>query len=199
MIGWLMRTVNDRLIFPNRRRWLADILTPHVGNALTVLDVGSSIGMLAREMQDRTGASFTGVDIHLFAETSIPVVLYDGRKLPFDDRSFDLVTMVDVLHHTEDPAALLAETRRVSRDRVLIKDHYYESRLDERLLRISDYLGNKPYGIPLPYTFLSLEEWHTMVQDLGLQIVEERCFRLARLDPCKHVLYSLRKEPAVTG
>jgi SAM-dependent methyltransferase len=192
-----MRAVNDRLLFPNRRRCLADILTPYVGNALTVLDVGSSIGMLAREMQDRTGASFTGVDIHVFAETAVPVVRYDGRRLPFDDGSFDLVTIVDVLHHTEDPAALLAEARRVSRERILIKDHYYESRLDERLLRISDYIGNKPDGIVLPYNFLALEEWHALFRGQGMEIVEERCFRIALLDPCKHVLYSLRKELAV--
>jgi SAM-dependent methyltransferase len=199
VLAWFLRAlraVNDRLIFPYRRRRLADILTPHIGDARTALDVGSSIGMLAREIQDRTGTNFTGVDIHIFGETWIPVTHYDGRKLPFDDNSFDVVTIVDVLHHTEDPRGLLTEAKRVARDRVLIKDHYFENKIDKVMLKLIDYLGNRPYGIVLPYNFLSLEEWLALFRDLGLRIIEERSFKLARLDPCKHVLYLLRKEPA---
>jgi len=190
-----MRAVNDRLFSPRRRQLLADILAPQVGNARTVLDIGSSIGLLAREIQDRTGARFTGVDIHLFAETAIPVETYDGRSLPFDDNSFDLVSIVDVLHHAEDPQRLLAEARRVARDHVLIKDHYFENRYDTLMLRLSDYLGNKPYGIALPYNFLALATWRTIFRALGLKVVEERRFRLYTYDLCKHVLYLLRKEP----
>lgn len=40
--------------------------------------------------------------------------------LPFKDRSFDTVLLVEVLEHVEDPGRLLAEARRVARNNVLI-------------------------------------------------------------------------------
>lgn len=40
---------------------------------------------------------------------------YDGERLPFADASFDTVTMLDVLEHVTDRAALVAEISRVLR------------------------------------------------------------------------------------
>jgi SAM-dependent methyltransferase len=36
-----------------------------------------------------------------------------GETLPFEDGSFDVVTMVDVIHHLDDPRGVLAEVHRV--------------------------------------------------------------------------------------
>lgn len=41
-------------------------------------------------------------------------------KLPFSDRSFDLVICSEVLEHLDDPAGALKELRRVSRNAILI-------------------------------------------------------------------------------
>ena len=41
-------------------------------------------------------------------------VLYDGKRLPFDDRSFDTVLSLQVLEHTPRPGELLAEMARLS-------------------------------------------------------------------------------------
>lgn len=46
--------------------------------------------------------------------------LYDGRKLPFRDAEFDVLTCVDVLEHVEDYDAFLDEMLRVSRKGVFI-------------------------------------------------------------------------------
>jgi SAM-dependent methyltransferase len=42
-------------------------------------------------------------------------VLYDGKQLPFEDRSFDTVLSIQVLEHTPRPWELLAEMARVLR------------------------------------------------------------------------------------
>ena len=47
-------------------------------------------------------------------------VLYDGKRLPFEDRSFDTVLSIQVLEHTPRPGELLAEMARVVRDDGLI-------------------------------------------------------------------------------
>ena len=46
--------------------------------------------------------------------------LYDGERLPLEDRSVDTVVMLEVLEHLERPATLLAEARRVARRNVLV-------------------------------------------------------------------------------
>ena len=48
---------------------------------------------------------------------------FDGRTIPFDDGTFDAVTFVDVLHHTDDATVLLREAARVASTAVVIKDH----------------------------------------------------------------------------
>lgn len=46
-----------------------------------------------------------------------------GEKLPFGDDAFDFVMATAVLHHVEDPDAVIREMFRVSRRFVLISDH----------------------------------------------------------------------------
>jgi SAM-dependent methyltransferase len=41
------------------------------------------------------------------------VVVYDGRRLPLRDSAVDIVESLDVIEHTPNPAAYLAELRRV--------------------------------------------------------------------------------------
>jgi SAM-dependent methyltransferase len=64
---------------------------------------------------------WTGVDIPASPEvqarrrTDATFVTYDGRMLPFAAATFDLVYSRQVLEHVRDPAAHLAEVRRVLR------------------------------------------------------------------------------------
>ncbi len=46
---------------------------------------------------------------------NVSYLCYDGGTLPFDDASFDYVICFEVLEHTADDAAALAEVRRVMR------------------------------------------------------------------------------------
>jgi hypothetical protein len=81
----------------------------------------------------------------------------------------------------------------VSRRYVLIKDHYWDTPLDLAGLCVADYLGNAPYGIPLPYHFLRLEEWVSLFRRHGLRIVSWGAWKLHPLDPCKHIVVKLQK------
>lgn len=80
---------------------------------------GNCIAHLQREFPD---ASLTALDVsarsltHCAARALRPLetVCYDGRTLPFEDASFDLVFTACVFHHipAEDHIRLLAEIRR---------------------------------------------------------------------------------------
>lgn len=101
---------------------LARRLVPARGG-VRALDVGCGPGALARHLAGRV-AQVSGVDVSAGlvekakAESAgIDFRTYDGRTLPFDEGSFDLVFTSNVLHHVK-PAerpAFLAQLGRVTR------------------------------------------------------------------------------------
>jgi SAM-dependent methyltransferase len=92
-----------------------------------------------------------------------------GTRLPFADNSFDFAMFIDVLHHTEDPLKLLREALRVTRKGVIIKDHIVKGFLAYPILRAMDWVGNAPYGVVLPYNYLSEDEWQSAFKSLSLK------------------------------
>lgn len=192
MISHLLRYWNTLELSQVRARRLPGWLTPHVPAGGTVLDVGSGDGYIARcLLRDGGAASVRGVDVLPHPAPHVPVTMFDGEHLPHEDDAFDLVTLVDVLHHTRHPARLLAEAARVSKGPVLVKDHYWVTRLDWWILALSDYLGNKAHGVALPYAFLRMEQWEALFEALSLTPVSTRTFRYAPYDRSKQVVFLL--------
>lgn len=160
--------------FYNRRIWvLSRALAKAIPSRGKVLDLGSGDGQLALAlMKLRPDLKVEGVDVVARVKTLIPVTQYDGVRLPFADKSFDYVTIVDVLHHTDNPAAVLAEAERVSRKGVVIKDHLREGFLAHQTLSLMDWFGNLGDGVPMPYNFLSRKEWHEAFYKARLEMIE---------------------------
>jgi SAM-dependent methyltransferase len=70
-------------------------------------------------------------------------LLYDGKRLPFDDASFDTVLSVQVLEHTPHPAELISEMSRVLRPSgILLMTVPFSFRLHEEP---HDYLRFTPH------------------------------------------------------
>lgn len=78
--------------------------------------------------------------------------------------------LIDVLHHAEQPVALLREAMRVSKGRILIKDHTQDGLLAALRLRFMDYVGNARYGVNLPFHYWPLAKWQAVLRDLGLHV-----------------------------
>jgi ubiquinone/menaquinone biosynthesis C-methylase UbiE len=155
------RTRDDRIV-----EGVGDL----VGQPTSMLDVGCSDGRLARAVADAVGADrVEGVDVKLQPDARIPVAEYDGRVLPFPDATFDLVTIVDVLHHAEDPRAVLAESLRVLAPggSVVVKDHVRLGPVSRRILYALDVASNYAAGIRTTNTYLALDEWVALVHAAG--------------------------------
>jgi len=189
----LLRLLDEYFFFPMRRNRLTKLLVPHINSGDIVLDVGSSCGRLASEIIKNTGCKVEGIDVLLQLHTHIPVRQYDGCHFPFGNSSFDIVMMIDMLHHTVHHEQVLREAVRVSRRYLLIKDHFWETQADKTGLRFTDYIGNAPYGIDLPYNYLRIVEWIRVFNQLGLRIVDFSQYKYSPLDPSKNIIFKLEK------
>lgn len=180
-------------IIPLRYNYLTTILTPYLEDCKTVLDLGASSGRLAKNIQNKLDIEFVGVDKYLQPERVIPIIKCDGKNLPFKNNSFDCVMIIDVLHHDSNPQKIIEEAKRVTKKYILIKDHYWDNKVDLALLKFGDYIGNKPYGIDLYYNFLNMQSWNALIKKNNLTIVKSQKFRYNVLDYCKHVIFKLKK------
>ena len=105
--------------FANRRFFaaLGDMLRSV--RARSILDAGCGEGEILGRLEGQAifGLDFD-IDRTLIAKSRVPEVALnagDVQRLPFDDASFDLVLMLEVLEHVGDPREALAEAARVSR------------------------------------------------------------------------------------
>lgn len=156
----LLNAVHGAAVFNRRVRVLASHLADAIPGRGTVLDLGAGDGQVAVAlMKLRPDLRVEGVDVMLRPQTHIPVTQYDGVTLPFADKSFDYVTIVDVLHHTDDPAAVLTEAARVTRHGIVLKDHLVEGFAAAPTLRFMDWVGNRGHNVVLPYNYLTRSEW----------------------------------------
>ena len=163
--------LHGRLIFGRRVERLADALAGRLPPDAAVLDIGCGDGSIAHAViQRRPDLSMTGVDVLVRPSTRIPVIEYDGWTLPFANGSFDAVCLVDVVHHTDDPQRVLGEAARVSRDRLVIKDHIADGFFARPMLRFMDRAGNARHGVRLPYNYLTRAEWIDHINRLGATV-----------------------------
>jgi len=87
------------------------------------LDVGCAKGYLVRALRD-LGVRCFGVDVSEYALSCAPEsvrdylekVDLDHDRLPFDDKTFDLVVAFRVLDYLHDLSSLIPELRRVTMD-----------------------------------------------------------------------------------
>jgi SAM-dependent methyltransferase len=122
---------------------------------------GDSVDLFRRVTPE---VSWVGVDIEDSPEVSgrtradAEFVTFDGRRLPFDDGSFELVYCKQVLEHVEHPRELLAEVARV----LVPGGHLAGSTSQLEAFHSRSTLNWTPYGFT------------RLAEDAGLEVVELR-------------------------
>jgi SAM-dependent methyltransferase len=173
--GYLIRLqkLHASLVLRRRENVLAHNIAGLLPEGVTsLLDVGCGDGVISRAVADVTpGLQVEGVEVLDRVHCDIPYSLFDGETLPHDDEAFDCVSFVDVLHHTADPDALIAEATRVSRHYIVIKDHIWSNRFDRFVLGVMDWVGNRSYSVHLNYNYLHDTHWQKIFARNGLSVV----------------------------
>ena len=168
-LSWIARS-HRLFVFRRRTRVLADALAPLLPQQGRVLDIGCGDGTIGALLTERRpGLTFEGIEYAPRPACRIPCRAFDGEHLPYPNGAFDACLFVDVLHHTQDVTALLREAARVARSAVVLKDHLSENSLDHTVLRLMDWVGNRPHGVILPYNYQSRHQWEHHFAECGLQ------------------------------
>lgn len=167
----LWERVHGDWVHQRRVRKLTEHFAELVPSGARLLDVGCGDGLLSAQIAERRpDIEVTGLDVLVRPDAKIPVEQFDGVTIPYDDRSFDAVLLVDVLHHAEDPFALLAEAVRTARQSLLLKDHTRDGLLAEPTLRMMDDLANTRHGIRIPHNYWPRRRWLEAFASLGLSV-----------------------------
>lgn len=167
----LLGNLHGDYVHARRVQVLRKCLSDLIPQQASVLDIGCGDGKLGSLItSNRPDLHYMGIDVLVRNDTPIPVRAFDGVHVPFPDKSWEFVMLVDVLHHTEDPMVLLREATRVAKTALLIKDHLLDAFLAGPRLRLMDTIGNRRFGVALPYNYWRYEQWRLAFGNLGLSV-----------------------------
>jgi len=184
-------------IIRKRTNWIVNNLIGFLKEGERIIDIGAGGGWVAKEIQRKRKVQILLLDVIDFNQTDLEIVLYDGKKMPFSDETFDTALLIFVLHHCKNPLEVLKEAKRVTKDKIIIMEDIYSNIFEKFLIYVSEILGFlgsffiRPPGESLPFSFKSFSEWERIIKNLGLKIIEKKKL----LSPFKttHCLFVAKK------
>ena len=147
-------------------------ISEHLSKKDKILDVGTGPGSVCLLMQ-REGYNLTPLDVvDQTLSSEVEPLIYNGKKLPFDDNSFNTALILTVLHHTSNPKEILSEAKRVA-DKIIIVEDIYSNPIQKYLTFIVDSIVNMEFA-GHPHSNKSDTEWKTTFNKLGLKLKATR-------------------------
>jgi SAM-dependent methyltransferase len=135
-----------------------------------LIDIGAGRCLIARELQKKKGVRATCVDVTNLNETSLALIVYNGKRLPFKDDSFDSALIAYVLHHCENQIGIIKEAARVCKGNIII----FEDTKVGTVTKMMDFLANRFRGIETPFLFHNEVGWRRIFKSLNLEVVSVR-------------------------
>lgn len=159
--------------------WKTKLLLPYLSDSENILDFGCGDLSLAKSLKENNSSlKITGVDVNDFPKRpkDIKFQVYDGKKLPFRNNSFDTVIVFYVFHHCTDVMGCLEECIRVTKRRIIIIESVYRSPIELPFMKFMDWIYNavKPEVIPLSYNFFSYKKWLEIFEKNNMKVKSKK-------------------------
>ncbi len=157
-----------------------------------ILDFGSGLGGVSEKLIS-DGYEVVSLDVRDISLTDVKPVIYDGKKIPFKNDSFDMALVLAVLHHAASPEELLKEVGRVA-ERVVLLEDVYDGWVGKYITFLFDSLFNLEF-FGHPHSNKSDKEWKKCFKRLGFSLVREDKKRSMVF--FKHGIYFLERAKGV--
>lgn len=171
VLDWVV-THHPSLKLDERSEFFVRLFEKHLPAGSRVLDVGGGWGFYEKPLR-RRGHFPVVLDVTRPGYQKAPVVLYSGGRFPFPDKSFDVSLLVTVLHHTENPEAVLKEVMRVTRKTLIVVEDLYRHRLGRFWTKLRDQFYNMEF-FGHPAQFRRGDDWVSFLSGFGLVLESRR-------------------------
>jgi len=153
---------------------LREIL-PHIGEVSHILDIGTGNGVLCRRLRN-IGHRIMPLDVQDKSFiSSVRPRIYNGQRLPFDDKHFDISLLIAVLHHIPIPEKVVQEAKRVSK-RIIIMEETFSNIFEKYVIHFVDSLFNLEF-VGHSHSNKTDMEWKKIFQHHDLKL---SCSRYSR-------------------
>ena len=170
----LIKSLHNKIVHTNRVDTIAKTISKNLPNDINkILDIGCGDGLISKKINAALPKlNYTGIDVMERPTCHINYVSFDGVNIPFQEKEFDAVQLIDVLHHTDNIEKVLKNAIKYTNKYVIIKDHIYLSKLDFQTLKFMDWIGNAPHGVKVIYNFQTEKKWEEIFRNNHLS----KCF-----------------------
>jgi len=147
---------------------------------LKILDFGCGSMEISKKLKDKIYvAQIVGSDIFKHRYESNRIVYVDNDELFKKKEKFDIIFIVDVLHHigVDDAYKMIKKLSKLSNN-IIIKDHFEHSYLSRQLLRFVDFYANYGYGVNIPKKYFDKASWKkTLIKSNCREIFHSKNFQ----------------------
>ena len=147
---------------------------------LKILDFGCGSMEISKKLQNKNYVrQIVGSDIFKHKYMSNKLVYINNEELFRKNEKFDIIFIVDVLHHVgiEDAHKIIKKLSKLS-NKIIIKDHFEHGCLSRQLLRFVDFYANYGYGVNIPKKYFIKISWKkTLIKSNCREILNYKNFQ----------------------
>lgn len=181
-------------LYMDRAGQIVPRIIPFISKEDTILDIGSGTGSISKLLKKEKSPKITLVDIQYNPiSDEFPVVIYNGRRLPFLDNQFTVSLLLAVLHHAKYPMKVLDEAVRVTSGKIIVMEDVFTDIVGRTITFVGDCVLN--WEIHSPFNNKTTGEWLKIFEKKNLKLVHIEEFKLKVVGfPFKLAIFILEKK-----